>query len=163
MWKRIVNDIVIWIISSVVCLLWRVVADKETIAAYISVFAVMAVIWIILGLITLKYRRSYKEAWYWQEMLSLVLTGGGLMGLCVWQWKFIPYNVSLNVALWMVGIVMIFDAIAILLKHYWKFALNMTIPQMVIKHRRNAKPKRGNEERSHESKHAIIVCLDGEF
>ena len=155
MWKRIINDIIVWIISSVVCILWRAVADKETIAAYVTVFAMMAGAWIVLGLITMKYRRSYKEAWYWQEMLSLILTGGGLMGLCVWRWHEIPYNVSLNVGLWMIGIVMILDAINILIKHYWKFALNMTIPQMVIKHRRNAKPKRGNEERSHESKYAI--------
>ena len=155
MWKRIINDIVIWIISSVVCILWRVVADKETIADYIILFAIMAGIWVILGLITLKYWRSYKKAWYWQEMLSMLLTGGALIGLCIWQWKYVTYNVSLNVALWMVGIVMVIDAIAILLKHYWKFALNMTIPPMVIKHRRNAKVKRPDTSRSQESQHAI--------
>ena len=155
MWKRIVNDIGIWIISSIVCILWRVVAAKETILNYVILFAIMAGVWVILGLITMKYRRSYKEAWYWQEMLSMLLTGGALMGLCAGLWKYIPYNVSLNVALWMVGIVMVIDAIFILLKHYWKFALNMTIPPMVIKHRRNAKPKRPNTERTHESQQAI--------
>ncbi len=155
MWKRIVNDIVLWIIASVVCLLWRVMASKETIADYIIVFAVMAAMWVLFGLLTMKYRRSYKEAWCWQELLSMLLTGGALMGICAWQWDTVPYHVSLNVSLWLIGVVMILDAIGILLKHYWKFALNMTIPPMVIKHRRNAKPKRPDTERSHESKHAI--------
>ena len=155
MWKRILNDIVIWIISSVVCILWRVVASKETIVSYIAFFAVLMAVWVLIGLVMMKYRRSYKEAWYWQEMLSMLLTGGVLMALCAWLLPKTPYNISLTVALWMIGIVMFFDAVNILIKHYWKFALNMTIPPMVIKHRRNAKPKRPNTERSQESKHAI--------
>ncbi len=155
MWKRILNDIVLWIIASAACLLWRVMASKETIVEYITVFAVMAAAWMILGLLTMKYNRSYKEVRYWQDMLSLLLTGGALMGLCAWQWDTIPYNVSLNVALWTIGVVMVLDAIVILFKHYWKFALNMNIPPMVIKQRRNAKVKRPDSERSHESKQAI--------
>lgn len=155
MFRRIFSDIVIWIISSVVCILWRVVAAKEQIASYVSFFAILMVAWIIIGLIFMKYRRSYKEAWYWQEMLSMLLTGGALMGLCVWLVPKYFAHISQTVALWMIGIVMIFDSVDILFKHYWKFALNMTIPPMVIKHRRNAKPKRNDSERSRESKQAI--------
>ncbi len=155
MFRRIFSDIVIWIISSVVCILWRVVANKEQIASYVSFFAILMVAWIIIGLVFTKYRRSYKEAWFWQEMLLMLLTGGALMGLCVGLVPKYFNHISLTVALWMIGIVMIFDSVDILFKHYWKFALNMTIPPMVIKHRRNAKPKRNNSERSRESKQAI--------
>ena len=155
MFRRIFGDIVIWIISSVVCILWRVMADKEQIASYISFFAILMLAWIIIGFVFMKYRRSYREAWYWQEMLSMLLTGGALMGLCVWLVPKHIDHISLTVALWMIGIVMIFDSVDILFKHYWKFALNMTIPPLVIKHRRNAKPKRNDSERSKESKQAI--------
>ena len=155
MWRRIFGDIVIWIISSVVCILWRVMASKEAILSYVAFFAVLMVAWVLIGLLTMKYRRSYKEAWYWQEMLSMLLTGGILMGLCAWLLPLIPYNISMTVALWMIGIVMIFDSVDILFKHYWKFALNMTIPPMVIKHRRNAKTKRPDTMRSQESRDAI--------
>lgn len=76
MGKRIVSDIFIWIFSAVICILWRLVADKSTILAYVALFGAMAVVWVILGLIFYKYYRSYREAWYWQELLSLLLTGG---------------------------------------------------------------------------------------
>ncbi len=153
--RRILSDVVIWVLSSVVCILWRVVADKETIAAYVTLFAIMMGAWVVLGIITFKYYRSYKEAWYWQEMLSMLVTGGALMGLCAWLIPKTDYHWSLTVALWMVGIVMIFDSIDILFKHYWKFALNMTIPPLKIKHRKNAKPRKTDKPRSKESLKAI--------
>ena len=155
MFKRIISDIVIWIISAVICILWRVVADKSEIQAYIIVFSIMAAAWVILGLILQKYTRSYKTNWYWQDMLAMIVTGGALMGLCWWLIPTYYNHVSMNVILWMIGIVMVIDSVDILMKHYWKFAMNMTIPVMQIKHRRNAKPKRKDTPRSHESVEAI--------
>ena len=128
MFKRIISDIIIWIISAVICILWRVVADKSEIQAYIIVFSIMAAAWVILGLILQKYTRSYKDNWYWQDMLAMIVTGGALMGLCWWLIPTYYNHVSMNVILWMIGIVMVIDAVDILMKHYWKFALNMNIP-----------------------------------
>lgn len=155
MWKRILNDIFIWIGASVIIILWRLVADKSVIVDYISLFAIMLGAWLVIGLIFQKYTKSYKVYWFWQEILLTVLTGGAVMGLCAYFIPKVPYDLSLTVALWTVGIVMMIDAVFILLKHYWKFALNMTVPVMKIRQRRNAKYKGSVGKRSKEHLEAI--------
>ena len=123
MWKRILNDIGIWIGASIIIILWRLVADKSVIVDYISLFAIMAGGWVLVGLIIQKYTKSYKIYWFWQEILFTVLTGGIVMGSCAYWIPKVPYDLSLTVALWTVGIVMIIDAILILLipyEHMWK-------------------------------------------
>lgn len=155
MWKRILSDIIIWIGASIIIILWRLVADKSVIADYIALFAIMMAAWIVIGLIFQKYTKSYKEYWFWQEVALTVLTGAAVMGLCAWQIPQVPYDLSLTVALWTVGIVMMIDAVLILLKHYWKFALNMTVPVMKIKQRKNAKYKGSLDKRSKEDIEAI--------
>lgn len=155
MWKRILIDGIIWIGASLIVILWRVVAAKMVIVDYIALFAIMMMAWFVIGLVLQKYTRSYKEYWFWQEILISVLTGGVLMALCAWLIPQAPYDLSLTVALWTVGIVMIIDAVIILFKHYWKFALNMTVPVMKIKQRKNAKYKGSLEKRSKENIDAI--------
>ena len=155
MWKRILSDIIIWIGASIIIILWRLVADKSVIADYVALFAIMMAAWIVIGLIFQKYTKSYKEYWFWQEVALTILTGAAVMGLCAWQIPQVPYDLSLTVALWTVGIVMMIDAVLILLKHYWKFALNMTVPVMKIKQRKNAKYKGSLDKRSKEDIEAI--------
>ena len=155
MWKRILSDIFIWISASVIIILWRLLADKSVIADYVALFAIMMAAWIVIGLIFQKYTKSYKEYWFWQEVALTILTGAAVMGLCAWQIPQVPYDLSLTVALWTVGIVMMIDAVLILLKHYWKFALNMTVPVMKIKQRKNAKYKGSLDKRSKEDIEAI--------
>ena len=155
MWKRIFSDIFIWIGASIIIILWRLVADKSVIADYVSLFSIMMAAWIVIGLIFQKYTKSYKEYWFWQEVALTILTGAAVMGLCAWQIPQVPYDLSLTVALWTVGIVMMIDAVLILLKHYWKFALNMTVPVMKIKQRKNAKYKGSLDKRSKEDIEAI--------
>lgn len=155
MWKRILSDIFIWIGASIIIILWRLVADKSVIADYVALFAIMMAAWIVIGLIFQKYTKSYKEYWFWQEVALTILTGAAVMGLCAWKIPQVPYDLSLTVALWTVGIVMMIDAVLILLKHYWKFALNMTVPVMKIKQRKNAKYKGSLDKRSKEDIEAI--------
>lgn len=155
MWKRILSDIIIWIGASIIIILWRLVADKSVIADYVALFAIMMAAWIVIGLIFQKYTKSYKEYWFWQEVALTILTGAAVMGLCAWQIPQVPYDLSLTVALWTVGIVMMIDAVLILMKHYWKFALNMTVPVMKIKQRKNAKYKGSLDKRSKEDIEAI--------
>ena len=155
MWKRILSDIFIWIGASIIIILWRLLADKSVIADYVALFAIMMAAWIVIGLIFQKYTKSYKEYWFWQEVALTILTGAAVMGLCAWQIPQVPYDLSLTVALWTVGIVMMIDAVLILLKHYWKFALNMTVPVMKIKQRKNAKYKGSLDKRSKEDIEAI--------
>lgn len=172
MGKRIVSDIFIWIFSSVICILWRLVADKSTILAYVALFGAMAVVWVILGLIFYKYYRSYREAWYWQELLSLLLTGGSLM---VITWYTLPQlerllgydmpDFSMTVALWMIGNVMIVDNLWILALHYWKFAVSMTVPVMEIEPRENAvvaRPDKPRSQASVETIHQAVLSLTTE-
>ncbi len=149
--KKILNDVLIWCLSAAICVLWRLITAKSEIWVYLSLFGCMMMAWILLGLATMKYRRSYKEAWLWQDMLSMVLTGGALMVIICLVLPHLSYSFSLTVALWVVGIVMIVDTIIIFAAHYWKFALNMTVPPMEIVQRENASVKRENELRSAES------------
>ena len=106
MWKRILSDIFIWIGASIIIILWRLVADKSVIVDYVALFAIMMAAWIVIGLIFQKYTKSYKEYWFWQEVALTILTGAAVMGLCAWQIPQVPYDLSLTVALWTVGIVM---------------------------------------------------------
>lgn len=151
--KRSIVDIVLWIISFAICMVWRVAAQKSEILIYCYVFLAMMAVWLILGFVTCKYR-SYKDLWFWQEFVAMLLTGGGTIALMYWVSNHVPHY-STTVALWGVIIVMIMDAIVILMMHYRKYALNMTVPPMEIEQRANATVTRPNEIRSHESIEAI--------
>ena len=151
MGKKIVSDCGLWILASVGCVLWRLVAAKSSIVNYVVLFAIMMAAWVLLGFCTRKYQRSYKDLWFWQEMLSLILTGGVLMLIVTFALPRLPYGFSLTVTLWTIGNVMMLDACVILAKHYWKFAMNMTIPPMVIEQRADAVCSIPDEKRSPES------------
>ncbi|MBP5641857.1 MAG: sugar transferase [Paludibacteraceae bacterium] len=155
MLRRILADILVWIVSATLYILFRLVADKQEVAIYVTIFAVMMAAWIVLGIITLKYYKSYKEKWYWQEMLSMLLTGGLLMLLTYYILPLTDYHYSMTVAQSMIGTVMIVDAFVILGKHYWKFALNMDVPVMKIKHRKNATAKCKSMKRTRDAMEAI--------
>ncbi len=148
MGKRILNDICLWLLCGTLYVLFRLMAQKTEVWGYIGLFAAMMVVWVLLGLLFGRYRYSYKEAWFWQEMLWLGLTGGGLLLAVYFGLPHLPWSFSMTVALWMVGVVMIADAVIQLLKHYWKFALNMTVPVMEIEQRSNATVGRPDEPRS---------------
>ncbi len=153
--KRILTDCLLWLVATVICVLWRLLAAKVEIFNYIILFAGMMLVWVVLGLVTRKYSRSYKESWYWQDLLSLLLTGGGLMLLLWWLLPRINSSFSLHVALWTVGVVMVLDAVIMLVMHYYKYALNMTVPVMEIEQRDNAVVLREDLPRSPQSVETI--------
>ena len=165
MFKRIINDCILWILAAVICVLWRLAADKEQIVSYLALFGGLMVAWVLVAWILRKYSRSYREAWYWQEMLSMLGTGAVLMVGTYFTLPYLPWSFSSVVALWMIGIVMIIDAVLILMKHYWKYALNMTIPVMEIEQRPNAVVNRVAEHRSFASlktSHEAVLSLTTE-
>lgn len=151
MCKKIISDVCLWLLSAVICIVWRLLAAKSDIESYAVLFLCLMGAWIVLGFITYKYRWSYREAWFWQEMLSLLLTGSCLMLLCHFVLPLLPYSFSMTVVYWLIGLVVALNALVILATHYWKFALNMTVPPMVIEQRENASVKREDERRSPES------------
>ena len=147
-WKiRIFIDILIWAIAASLCIFWRWAADKSELNHYWGLFAVLAGLWIVLGIVLQVYR-SYKETWFWQSLLSLILDAGILIGLCWWVLPRLHYNLSPNVAMWTILIVGAIETVVILIEHYWKYATNMTVPVMKIEKRRNAKAKRPDKKRS---------------
>lgn len=154
MLKRIIVDISLWVISAVICILWRVLADKESVWPYILLFAVMMVVWILVGIVARKYR-SYKILWAWQEFLSMAIVALVEVGLIYGVMPYLPWALSQTVAYWMVGIVAAMDALVILVLHYWKYATNMNVPVMEIEQRENAVVGREDEERSQASKDTI--------
>lgn len=144
--KQISIDIVIWIISIVICLIWRLAADKAEIWSYLGLFAVMMLVWIAIGLVFRLYH-SYKKAWYWQSLLSLALTATAMLLLCRYALPELERQFSTTVAMWMLGIVTFIDFFAILAEHYWKYAQNMTVPAMKIEQREHATVVRPDERR----------------
>ena len=66
-----------------------------------------------------------------------------------------PLQCSMKIALWMVGIVMVIEALSILFIHYTKYALNMTVPVMEIEQRANAVAMCDAEPRTEEAIEAI--------
>ena len=154
MGKRILGDIGIWVVATVLCISWRLIANKSEITSYLLLFLAMLAAWILLAWIFRKYR-SYKDTWYWQEMLSMLLTAGALIGLVYLVFGFNLCSLSRTVAITMVGIVAAIDSVVILLKHYRKYALNMTVPPMVIEHRKNAVLDHKDEPRGTMSMKAV--------
>ena len=146
MLKRGLIDIILWIIATIVCILWRWLDDKSAVTSYIALFAGMAVLWILVAW-ALQLYRPYKETRLWQTTLSLLATMGVLVGLCYWGLPYLPWKFSPKVAIWMVLIVGAMDMLVVVVEHYWKYATNMTVPVMQIKQRKNAQVQREDRVR----------------
>lgn len=153
-YRRVGIDIVVWIIAVLACMLWRWAADKSQIGAYWAMFGVLTVLWIGIGFLTQVYR-SYKETWFWQAWLALMLNAGILIGLCWWILPKLPWGLSPNVAMWTILVVGAIETVVVLMEHYWKYATNMTVPVMQPEQRQNAQVKRPDEIRSAESIESI--------
>ena len=152
--KRIVADLLVWVIAVALCMLWRWVANKSEIVHYWALFGVLAALWIIVGFAVQLYR-SYKEAWFWQSMVSLVADAGILIGLCWWILPQMHYNLSPKVAMWTILLVGALETVVVLMEHYWKYATNMTVPVMQIEQRVNAHAPHPDEKRRKESIQSI--------
>lgn len=150
MWRRILSDVTLWTIASVICVLWRLIASKSSIGSYVVLFAIMMVVWVLLNLAMQKYR-SYKVSWWWQEMAAMLATTGIIIALGYIILPRLNMSLSPAVAAWTTGLVAIMDSVIILIKHYWKYAQSMTVPVMAIEQRENAQVKRQDEQRSPES------------
>ena len=153
-YRRVGIDIVVWIIAIAACMLWRWAAAKSQMGAYWAMFGVLTVMWIGIGFLTQVYR-SYKETWFWQAWLALMLNAGILIGLCWWILPKLPWGLSPNVAMWTILVVGAIETVVVLMEHYWKYATNMTVPVMQPEQRQNAQVKRPDEIRSAESIESI--------
>ena len=153
-YRRVGVDIVVWIIAISACMLWRWAADKSQMGAYWAMFGVLTVLWIGIGFLTQVYR-SYKETWFWQAWLALMLNAGILIGLCWWILPKLPWGLSPNVAMWTILVVGAIETVVVLMEHYWKYATNMTVPVMQPEQRQNAQVKRPDEIRTSESIESI--------
>ena len=152
--KRVTIDILVWVIAALLCMLWRWVANKSEMVHYWALFGALAAAWIVVGFAVQLYR-SYKEAWFWQSMLSLIADAGILIGLCYWLLPELPYNLSPKVALWAILLVGALETFVTLMEHYWKYATNMTVPVMQIEQRENAQVTRPDSPRSTNSMRSI--------
>ena len=162
--RRIAVDVMVWGIAALLCMLWRWVANKSELVHYWALFGALAVAWVIVGFVVQLYR-SYKEAWFWQSMVSLVLDAGILIGLCWWALPQLPYNLSPRVAMWTILIVGALETVVVVMEHYWKYATNMTVPAMTIEQRENAHVSRDDEKRSKssiESVHQAVLSVTTE-
>lgn len=149
-YKRVAADLMIWVVMALLCMLWRWIDDKSSIAAYWSMYGVLAVLWVLIGFAVQLYR-SYKDAWLWQAMVSLVADAAILIGLIWWVLPQLPYQLSPKVATWSVLIVGAIETVLVFAAHYWKYATNMTVPAMQIEQRKNAHVTRPDEKRRQES------------
>lgn len=162
--KRMLIDVIVWVIAALLCMLWRLVASKSEIWAYWSLFGALTVLWIIVGFAVQLYR-SYKETWLWQSIVSLIADAGILIALCWWILPMLPYNLSPRVAMWTILMVGGMETVVVILEHYWKYATNMTVPVMQIEQRKNAQVQRPDEKRtkaSIESIHQSVLSVTTE-
>ena len=111
MFKRIMVDVALWTVAAFVCVVWRLALDKATISEYLILYGGMMLVWLLFGFIFRKYR-SYKETWYWQEMLSMLSTAAVLWLVINVLLPKLPVHFSPVVANLTVGIVVIMDSIA---------------------------------------------------
>lgn len=149
-YKRVAADLMVWVVVGLLCMLWRWIDDKSSIAVYWGMFGVLAVLWVLIGFVIQSYR-SYKDAWLWQAMVSLVADAAILIGLIWWVLPHLPYQLSPKVATWSVLIVGAIETVLVFAAHYWKYATNMTVPVMQIEQRKNAYVARPDEKRRQES------------
>ena len=152
--KRIIGDILIWVIAAVVCFIWRLAADKSEVWMYVAMFAALMVAWMVVGLGVQLYR-SYKKIHFWHAFLSLVADAAILVAASYWLIPMLPWPLSSQVAIWAIMIVGAIDTVVILVEHYWKYATNMMVPAMQIEQRKNAVCTRQDEPRSRESVRSI--------
>ena len=152
--KRIIVDLLVWVIAALLCILWRWAANKSEIVHYWAMFAVLAAAWVLVGFVVQLYR-SYKETWFWQSMLSLVADAAILIGLSWWILPKLPYPLSPSVAMWTILVVGAIETVVVLLEYYWKYATNMTVPAMEIEHRANAVATRPDTKRRLDSINSI--------
>ena len=80
-YKRVVLDLLVWVLAVLLCMLWRWIADKSEMTYYWALFGVLAVLWVLIGAVVQVYR-SYKVTWFWQSQLALMIDAGILIGLC---------------------------------------------------------------------------------
>ena len=153
-YKRVAADLMVWVVDGLLCMLWRWIDDKSSIAIYWGMFGVLAVLWVLIGFVVQSYR-SYKDAWLWQAMVSLVADAAILIGLIWWLLPQLPYQLSPKVATWSVLIVGAIETVLVFAAHYWKYATNMTVPAMQIEQRKNAHVQRPDEKRRQDSIRSI--------
>ena len=149
-YKRVAADLMVWVVVGLLCMLWRWIDDKSSIAIYWGMFGVLAVLWVLIGFVVQSYR-SYKDAWLWQAMVSLVADAAILIGLIWWVLPHLPYQLSPKVATWSILVVGAIETVLVFAAHYWKYATNMTVPVMQIEQRKNAHVARPDEKRRQES------------
>lgn len=165
MLRRIVTDSIVWTLSAVLCILWRVVADKSEVWSYVLLFAGMMVVWIVLSVLSGKYNRSYRELWLWQEVLALLSSALVMLGLVYLVLPRLPWQFSPVVAMWMVGIVAVAELVVLLLLHYYKYAMSMDVPPIEIQQRENARLRFADSRREQESVelvHQSVLALTTE-
>ena len=147
-------DLMVWLVAILLCMLWRWVADKSAIGIYWAMFGVLTVLWVLIGMLVQVYR-SYKETWFWQAVLALLLDAGILIGLCWLVLPKLPWGLSPKVASWTIMLVGAIETMVVLVEHYWKYATNMTVPVMQVEHRDNAVVTRPDEPRGANSMRSI--------
>ena len=96
-YKRVVTDIIIWLVAIAACILWRWLDAKEEVWLYAASFGAMIVGWLLLGWMFHLYR-PYKETSFRMALLSLVATAGAMIGVSYLVIYLLPWNLSFRVA-----------------------------------------------------------------
>jgi lipopolysaccharide/colanic/teichoic acid biosynthesis glycosyltransferase len=142
------------LLAAALCVLWRRASEKSSIEGYWALFGVLAVLWVLVGMVVQVYR-SYKETWFWQAWLALIVDAAILIGLCWWLLPQMPWQLSPRVAQWTILVVGAMETFVVLMEHYWKYATNMTVQPIQIEHRSNAVAMRPDEPRSELSMQSV--------
>lgn len=161
MFKRILSDTFLWALLAIAVLIGRFAMLKQTIWAYLVLVAGLWLAWVVFGLIFQKYRRSYRESWLWQALLSLALTTVAVQVSCELILNHFSFSISHINAFWFTGIVAVMDLVVTISLHYYKYALRMTEPTVEIEPRPEAQVTTPDAPRSAASLEAIHQSVIG--
>ena len=131
-------DFVIWSVASVLCVMWRWVADKSMVWSYMLLFAGMFAVWCVVGVLCGKYRPMRITRFLYQvlSLMATILIMYLVVYICrthLEEWQYSP-----RVAQWMIWLVAGMDVMVLLGNSMWKYAQDMDDKPMIFEEREEA-------------------------
>ena len=131
-------DFVIWSVASVLCVMWRWVADKSMVWSYMLLFAGMFAVWCVVGVLCGKYRPMRITRFLYQvlSLMATILVMYLVVYVCrtyLEGWQYSP-----RVAQWMIWLVAAMDVVVLLGNSMWKYAQDMDDKPMIFEERDEA-------------------------
>ena len=150
-------DLLIWTIASLLCVMWRWVADKSMVWSYMALFGVMCLVWCVVGFLCGKYK-SLSSTRFLFQILSLLATIAITHLLTYLMLEYVIGLFSSRVAVSLIWLVATMDLGVLLSHNVWMYAQDMDDKPMIFEERKEAHVLNKPQILS---AHALQSVLDG--